>query len=185
MRITSISIAYAALLPGILAIDFTGYAPQKGVQAEFKPFLKALVTAAEDPLATNAYTDYFTKDGMQTTLSIHCPGAAAIVRCKQGFLPPNGNLTLIHFPTTVSIYDNNATATVYDSAGRIENTFRGGNCSQIYYQTRYTVLKTTQGINQPPNLTPKPQGQVYWYHDYVVNPTNVPSNIPCDSQRRG
>jgi hypothetical protein len=53
----------------------------------------------------------------------------------------------------------------------------------LRYKTRYTVLKTTEGENEPPNLTPKPQGQVYWYHDYVVTPTNVPSSIPCDSEK--
>ncbi|CAE7028420.1 hypothetical protein P3342_006211 [Pyrenophora teres f. teres] len=183
MKTTSTVIAYVALLSGVLAIDFSGYSPQKGVHADFKPFLKALVTAAEDPVATTEYTDYFTKDGMQTTLSIHCVGAAAITKCKNGFLPTDGSKKLIHFPTIVSIFDNNATATVYDSEGRIENTFVGGNCSQIQYKTRYTVLKTTRGENEPPNLTPKPQGQVYWYHDYYVNPTNVPSNIPCDSEK--
>ncbi|KAI1670796.1 Hydroxymethylglutaryl-coenzyme A reductase [Pyrenophora tritici-repentis] len=183
MKTTSTVIAYVALLSGVLAIDFSGYSPQKGVQAEFEPFLKALVTAAEDPAATTEYTDYFTKDGMQTTLTIHCVGAAAITKCKNGFLPTDGSKKLIHYPTIVSIFDNNATATVYDSEGRIENTFVGGNCSQIQYKTRYTVLKTTEGENEPPNLTPKPQGQVYWYHDYVVIPTNVPSSIPCDSEK--
>ncbi|KAL7780563.1 hypothetical protein CFE70_010587 [Pyrenophora teres f. teres 0-1] len=137
MKTTSTVIAYVALLSGVLAIDFSGYSPQKGVHADFKPFLKALVTAAEDPVATTEYTDYFTKDGMQTTLSIHCVGAAAITKCKNGFLPTDGSKKLI----------------------------------------------TTRGENEPPNLTPKPQGQVYWYHDYYVNPTNVPSNIPCDSEK--
>ncbi|KAL1794092.1 hypothetical protein ACET3X_007513 [Alternaria dauci] len=95
MKTTSSVIAYVALLSGVLAIDFSGYKPQKGVQAEFKPFLNALVTAAEDPAATTEYTDYFTEDGMQTTLSIHCVGAAAITRCKNGFLPTNGSMKLI------------------------------------------------------------------------------------------
>ncbi|PVH98871.1 hypothetical protein DM02DRAFT_530266 [Periconia macrospinosa] len=182
MKFSSTIIAHAAFFPTILAIDFSGYAPQKGVQAEFQPFLKALVTAAEDPAATTEYTDYFPADGLQTTLTIQCVGAN-IVKCKQGFLPTDGSKKLIHFPTTVSIFDNNATATVYDSEGRIENTFVEGNCSQIYYKTRYTVLKTTEGIDQAPNLTPKPQAQVYWYHDYYINPINVPSDIPCDSQK--
>ncbi|PSN61501.1 hypothetical protein BS50DRAFT_651725 [Corynespora cassiicola Philippines] len=185
MKGSSTVFSLVALLSSALAIDFSGYSPQSGVQPEFRTFLDALVTAAENPAATNAYTDYFTPDGMQTTLSIHCVGAAAITKCKQGFLPTDGSKSLIHFPTTVTIFDNNATATVYDSEGRIENTFVGGNCSQINYKTRYTVLKTTQGVDQVPNLTPKPQGQVYWYHDYFVNPTNVPSNIPCDSEKSG
>ncbi|TDZ25614.1 hypothetical protein Cob_v001287 [Colletotrichum orbiculare MAFF 240422] len=122
----------------VAAIDFTHYDPQPGVQPEFKDFLNALVTPAEDPKATTAYTDFFTPDGMQTTLSIHC-----------------------HFPNTTFIADNNATATVYEAHGRIENNFKAGNCSQIYYKTQYTVLKTVQSIDAPPNLSTKPEQQVY------------------------
>ncbi|TDZ29778.1 hypothetical protein C8035_v004212 [Colletotrichum spinosum] len=168
----------------VAAIDFTHYDPQPGVQPEFKDFLNALVTPAEDPKATTAYTDFFTPDGMQTTLSIHCVGAEAITRCKQRFLPTDGSMSLtasLHFPNTTFIADNNATATVYEAHGRIENNFKAGNCSQIYYKTQYTVLKTVQSIDAPPNLSTKPEQQVYWYHDYFVNPTGVPSDIPCDS----
>jgi hypothetical protein len=43
MKTTSTVIAYVALLSGVLAIDLSGYSPQKGVQADFEPFLKALV----------------------------------------------------------------------------------------------------------------------------------------------
>ena len=46
----------------------------------------SLVDAAEDPAVTTGYTDYFPPDGMQTTLTIHCVGAAGIQRCKDGFL---------------------------------------------------------------------------------------------------
>lgn len=42
--------------------------------------------AAEDPDVTTGYTDYFPADGMQTTLSIHCVGAASIQKCKEAFL---------------------------------------------------------------------------------------------------
>ncbi|KAL3420570.1 hypothetical protein PVAG01_07015 [Phlyctema vagabunda] len=121
------------LLHRVQAIDFTSYDPQPGIQPAFRPFLDALVTAAEDPLATTAYTDFFAPDGMQTTLSIHCVGAAAITACKQRFLPTDGRMSLVHFPNMTSIFSDNATATVYDSQGRIENDFTssGGNCSQI------------------------------------------------------
>ncbi|KAM0272165.1 hypothetical protein ACHAQH_008842 [Verticillium albo-atrum] len=177
-----LTFAFSALLAArfAAAIDFTDYDPQPGVQPEFRAFLNSLVNAAEDPTATTAYTDFFTPDGMQTTLSIHCVGASAITACKQRFLPIDGRMSLTHFPNTTFVADNNATATVYESHGRIENDFVAGNCSQIYYKTQYTVLKTRQSIDAPPNLSIIPQQQVYWYHDYFVNPTGVPSNIPCD-----
>ncbi|KAK1579620.1 uncharacterized protein LY79DRAFT_563808 [Colletotrichum navitas] len=167
----------------VTAINFTDYDPQPGVQPEFKDFLNALVTPAEDPKATTAYTDFFTPDGMQTTLSVHCIGADAITKCKRIFLPYDGSMTLTHFPNVTYVVDNNATATVYEAHGRIENNFRAGNCSQIYYKTQYTVLKTNQSVDAAPNLSTKPEHQLYWYHDYFVNPTDVPSNIPCDSLR--
>ncbi|TKW48925.1 hypothetical protein CTA1_7185 [Colletotrichum tanaceti] len=178
-----LTFAVPALLAArfVAAIDFTHYDPQPGVQPEFKDFLNALVTQAENATATTEYTNFFTPDGMQTTLSIHCVGADAITRCKQGFLPTDGSMTLTHFPNTTFVADNNATATVYESHGRIENDFKTGNCSQIYYKTQYTVLKTVESVEAPPNLSTDAEQQVYWYHDYFVNPTNVPSNIPCDS----
>jgi hypothetical protein len=51
------------------------------------------------------------------------------------------------------------------------------------YQTQYTVLKTNQSVDALPNLTPEPQQQVYWYHDLVVSPFAVISDIPCDSHK--
>lgn len=51
------------------------------------------------------------------------------------------------------------------------------------YQTQYTVLKTNQSVDALPNLTPEPQQQVYWYHDLVVSPFAVISDIPCDSKK--
>ncbi|CZT16157.1 uncharacterized protein RCC_01998 [Ramularia collo-cygni] len=157
------------------------YDPQPGVQPEFRPFLQALVDAAEDPKVTTGYTDYFPPDGMQTTLTIHCAGAAAIQKCKESFLV-NGRV-LVHFPNTTFIADNNYTATVYESHGRIEQTYPApiSNCSQLYYKTQYTVFKTDQRIEAPPNLSLKPEAQVYWYHDVYVNPAALISDIPCDS----
>lgn len=55
-----------------------------------------------------------------------------------------------------------------------------GTCS---YQTQYTVLKTNTSVDALPNLTPEPQQQVYWYHDLVVSPFAVISDIPCDSKK--
>lgn len=51
------------------------------------------------------------------------------------------------------------------------------------YQTQYTVLKTNKSVDALPNLTPEPQQQVYWYHDLVVSPFAVISDIPCDSKK--
>lgn len=47
---------------------------------------RSLVNAAEDGSVTTGYTDYFPADGMQTTETIHCVGAAGIQKCKEAFL---------------------------------------------------------------------------------------------------
>lgn len=57
------------------------------------------------------------------------------------------------------------------------------NFSTYSYQTQYTVLKTNKSVDALPNLTPEPQQQVYWYHDLVVSPFAVISDIPCDSKK--
>ncbi|KAH6721926.1 hypothetical protein DL95DRAFT_382665 [Leptodontidium sp. 2 PMI_412] len=170
------SLAFAAVA---FAANFIDYDPQPGVQEEFRPFFQALIDAAEDPNVTTGFTDYFPADGMQTTLTLHCVGAARIQGCKNFFL--SDGRQLVHFPNTTFVANNNATATTYESHGRIENTYVGGNCSQIYYKTQYTILKTNQTEEAAPNLSLIPEAQVYWYHDYFVNPTTVPSDIPCDS----
>ncbi|KAF7195092.1 hypothetical protein HII31_03560 [Pseudocercospora fuligena] len=119
---------------------------------------------------------------MQTTLTIHCVGAARIQACKEQFLV-NGR-EIVHFPNTTFIATNNATATVYESHGRIEMTFPEtsyGNCSQQYYKTQYTILKTEKTEEALPNLSLKPEGQVYWYHDVYVEPAALVTSIPCSS----
>ncbi|POS80976.1 hypothetical protein DHEL01_v200649 [Diaporthe helianthi] len=163
------------------AINFANWDPQPGLPAEFKPFLKALVNAAENATAGVGYTDFFPPDGMQTTESIHCVGAAGIERCKQAFLV-NGR-ELVHFPNKTFVASNNETATTYESWGRMEQTYPApiSNCSQLYYQTQYTVLKKVKGVHALPNLLPLPQQQVYWYHDLLVRPFALISDIPCDS----
>ncbi|KAH9825646.1 hypothetical protein Tdes44962_MAKER00576 [Teratosphaeria destructans] len=165
------------------AIDFSDWAPQPGLPAQFKPFLTALVNAAESRSVTTGYTDYFPPDGMQTTLTIHCVGAAAIQRCKEAFLA-NGR-EIVHFPNVTFVKENNATATVYESYGRIEMTYPEppGNCSEQYYVTRYTVLKEDKTVQALPNLSTSPQGQVYWYHDIYVQPAKLYTGIPCKSRR--
>lgn len=53
----------------------------------------------------------------------------------------------------------------------------------ISYTTRYTVLKTDKTTDAAPNLSTTPQAQVYWYHDVVVSPAALISDIPCDSEK--
>lgn len=49
---------------------------------------------ADNATATTSFTDFFTADGHQTTLTLDCVGPAKILKCKQGFLPPDGSKTL-------------------------------------------------------------------------------------------
>ncbi|KAF2763784.1 hypothetical protein EJ03DRAFT_332444 [Teratosphaeria nubilosa] len=179
-------VMFGFLLLGVsltAAIDFSEWDPQPGLPAQFKPFLEALVNAAESRTVTTGYTDYFPPDGMQTTLTIHCVGAAAIQRCKESFLA-NGR-EIVHFPNVTFTKENNSSATVYESHGRIEMTYPKppGNCSEQYYITRYTILKVDQSVEALPNLSTSPQGQVYWYHDIYVEPAALYTRIPCKSRR--
>ncbi|KAJ4394038.1 hypothetical protein N0V93_003255 [Gnomoniopsis smithogilvyi] len=175
------AVAFLFTASFVAAVDFSDFDPQPGLPNEFQPFLEKLVNAAEDPNITTGYTDYFPADGMQTTLTIHCVGATGIQKCKEAFLV-NGR-ELVHFPNTTFVAENNATATVYESWGRMEQTYPApiSNCSQLYYKTQYTVLKTNQSVEALPNLATEPQAQVYWYHDVYVNPAALISDIPCDS----
>ncbi|OWP06338.1 hypothetical protein B2J93_5291 [Marssonina coronariae] len=88
------SLRLLALAGAAVAIDLSGYTAGAGVQPEFKPFLEALVNAAEDGTVTTGYTDYFPADGMQTTLSLHCVGAEAIQKCKTQFLSDGRTLVV-------------------------------------------------------------------------------------------
>ncbi|EHA51740.1 hypothetical protein MCOR27_008110 [Pyricularia oryzae] len=175
-------ILYTTIAAGaVAALDMSNYAPKPGVPAEFKPFYEALVGQADNMSATTSFTDFFTSTGRQTTLTLDCQGPAAILKCKQGFLPPDGSKTLSHFPNTTFVVSNNDTATVFEVQGRIEHNYVKGNCSQNYYKTQYTVLKTDQRVEAMANLTPKPEHQVTWYHDYFIDPPFVPNSVPCDS----
>ncbi len=53
-----------------------------------------LVDAAENPNITTGFTDYFPADGMQTTLTLHCVGAARIQACKEYFLADGRQLVV-------------------------------------------------------------------------------------------
>lgn len=53
-----------------------------------------LINAAEDPNVTTGFTDYFPVDGMQTTLTLHCVGAARIQGCKDYFLADGRQLVV-------------------------------------------------------------------------------------------
>lgn len=113
---------------------------------------------ADNATATDSFTDYFTSSGRQTTLTKDCVGPAAILKCKQGFLPPDGRMSLTvcipflsigciditkprdveacanylkHFPNTTFVAEDTADSTIYEVRGRIENNFTEGNCSQI------------------------------------------------------
>ncbi|KAL8306495.1 hypothetical protein RB597_003001 [Gaeumannomyces tritici] len=165
----------------VVALNMEGFSPEKGVQPEFRTFYEALVGQADSATATTSFTDFFTADGHQTTLTLDCVGPEKILRCKQGFLPPDGSKTLTHFPGRAFIFSNSANATVYEVQGRIEHNFVKGNCSQNVYKTRYTILKTDQRVEAAPNLNPKPQHQVTSYHDYFIDPPVVPNGVPCDS----
>ncbi|KAL8389322.1 hypothetical protein RB595_008749 [Gaeumannomyces hyphopodioides] len=114
----------------VAALNMEGFSPEKGVQPEFRTFYEALVGQADNATATTSFTDFFTADGHQTTLTLDCVGPEKILRCKQGFLPPDGSKTLTHFPGKAFIFSNDANATVYEVQGRIEHNFVKGNCSQ-------------------------------------------------------
>ncbi|PVH83811.1 hypothetical protein DL98DRAFT_585277 [Cadophora sp. DSE1049] len=81
------------------AANFVDYDPQPGVKDDFRPFVQALIDAAENPNITTGFTDYFPSDGMQTTLTLHCVGATRIQACKDYFLADGRELVVsLSFP---------------------------------------------------------------------------------------
>lgn len=60
----------------------------------FSNVFNRLIDAAEDPNVTTGFTDYFPADGMQTTLTLHCVGAARIQGCKNFFLSDGRQLVV-------------------------------------------------------------------------------------------
>ncbi|EKG18444.1 hypothetical protein MPH_04246 [Macrophomina phaseolina MS6] len=157
------------------AVDLKHYEAGTGVEAGFASFLKELYAQTEDPASTDTFTDFFPTDGVLIVHGTTATGAAEIVKLKQQLLPTAGNKHWSHFPNTTTVASETADQKVYNVNGVIQSTFDGGNCSQAYYQTHFTVKKSAGA----PLLTPH-SGSLLVYDDYVVTPSVSPTDIACD-----
>ena len=89
-----------------------------------------LYASAEDPSATNKFTDFFTTDGQLIVLANTATGADQIVALKQELLPSAGNKHWNHLPNVTTVASETSAKKTYQVLGVIETTFDGGNCSQ-------------------------------------------------------
>ncbi|KAH6693748.1 hypothetical protein F5X68DRAFT_228157 [Plectosphaerella plurivora] len=166
------------LLGNALAVNMAGFQPGRGVELSFKPFLKAVYTAIEDPKATSSFTDFFVPEtGRLAALDFDARGAEAILAIKQFILPPDGNKHFNYRPNVTSVDSNTPTQKIYDVQGILETSFDGGNCSVRYYSSRLTVLKASNGkVRNMPH-----SGSLVEYNEYVLNPNEPPTDIPCQA----
>lgn len=171
------ALAVLPLLGATLAVDMVRYAPAADVDAGFGSFLEELYTSAEDPSATDTFTDFFTPTGQLIVLANVATGADAIVDLKKALLPTVGTKHWNHLPNATTIDSETAGQKTYNVFGVIETRFDGGNCSKAYYSTRFTVTKDVEaGVAQ---LAPH-SGTLVAYDDYVVEPSESPTHIACD-----
>ncbi|OLN89325.1 hypothetical protein CCHL11_09006 [Colletotrichum chlorophyti] len=175
MKASQILCPITMLLGSALGVEMSKYQAQKGVDASFEPFLKALYAYAEDYKATDTFTDFFVPEtGQLIVLEHQATGADAIVGLKQALLPTTGKKHWNHVPNITSVYSETATEKIYNVLGLIESRYDGGNCSAAY---RFTVLKDSNGnvLNNPHS------GSLVLYDDYVVSPSESPTDIPCEA----
>ncbi|KAK7991897.1 hypothetical protein PG988_000691 [Apiospora saccharicola] len=169
------AIASLPLLGAAAAVEMSRYAPASGVEPAFASYLKELYSSAEDASATTTFTDFFTPTGQLLVLGNVATGADAIVALKQQLLPAAGTKHWNHRPNATTVDSETAGQKTYQVLGVIETRFDGGNCSQAYYSTRFTVTKDTAGAVQ---LTPH-TGSLVAYDDFIVDPPESPTHIPC------
>ncbi|RMZ73585.1 fungal specific transcription [Pyrenophora seminiperda CCB06] len=171
-----LSLITPACLLGIAAsVDMSRYSAGSAVDVGFKPFLKELYASAEDPSATTKFTNFFTTDGQLIVLTNTATGSEQIIKLKEELLPPAGNKHWNHLPNVTTVASETSAKKTYQVLGVIETRFDGGNCSQAYYSSRFTVTKDTSGS---PQLTPH-TGSLVAYDDFIVSPSKSPTNIEC------
>ncbi|KAI0619727.1 hypothetical protein TUN199_08270, partial [Pyrenophora tritici-repentis] len=100
-----------------------------------------------------------------------------IIALKQELLPTAGTKHWNHLPNVTTVSSETSAQKTYEVLGIIESRFDGGNCSQAYYSSRFTVTKNTAGS---PNLTPH-SGSLVAYDDFVVSPMHSPTDIACET----
>ncbi|KAK8097872.1 uncharacterized protein PG998_013358 [Apiospora kogelbergensis] len=129
---TSHFIASLSLVGAVAAVEMTRYAAAAGVEPGFASYLKELYASAEDPSATNTFTDFFTPTGQLLVLGNVATGAEAIVKLKQQLLPATGTKHWNHLPNATTVDSETADHKTHQVLGVIETRFDGasGNCSQ-------------------------------------------------------
>ncbi|EAT78947.2 hypothetical protein HBH56_072080 [Parastagonospora nodorum] len=169
-------IAPACLLGTAASIDMSKYSAGPGVESEFKSFVQALYASTEDPAVRETFADYFTTNGTLIVRGIVATGADEIIALKEKLLPPAGNKHWNHKPNVTTVDSETATQKTYQVLGVIQSTYDGGNCSQAYYSTRFTVTKDVSGI---PQIAPH-SGSLVSYDDFIIEPSQTPTDIPCE-----
>ncbi|EJT73708.1 hypothetical protein GGTG_07564 [Gaeumannomyces tritici R3-111a-1] len=171
-------IAYLSLLGTASAVTMSRYAPSTQVEAAFGPYLEQLYASTEISTSNDGFVNFFTPSGQLIVRGNVATGAQAIAKLKEQLLPPGGTKHWNHVPNATTIYSDTADRKTYQVLGAIETRYDGGNCSQAYYSTRFTVTKDAGGNAQ---LTPH-AGNLVAYDDFIVEPSKTPTDIPCGTQ---
>ncbi|KAJ4418773.1 hypothetical protein N0V82_005338 [Gnomoniopsis sp. IMI 355080] len=159
------------------AVDMALYEPATTVDSGFQSFVQQLYAETEDPASTTTFTDFFTSNGSLIVLGNKATGADKIVALKQALMPTDGTKLWNHVPNVTTVVADTDAEKTYEVLGVIQTTFTGGNCSQAYYSTRFTVAKNGDGSV---NLATR-SGSLILYDDYIVSPAKAPTDIPCQS----
>ncbi|KAK7943072.1 uncharacterized protein PG986_012185 [Apiospora aurea] len=168
-------VASLPLMGAAAAVEMTRYAAASDVEPAFATYLKELYASAEDTSATETFTDFFTPTGQLLVLGHVATGADAIVALKQQLLPAVGTKHWNHLPKATTVDSETAGQKTYQVLGVIETRFDGGNCSQAYYSSRFTVTKDAAGAAQLAPYT----GGLAAYDEFIVDPPESPTHIPC------
>ncbi|KAF3769474.1 hypothetical protein M406DRAFT_335362 [Cryphonectria parasitica EP155] len=151
------------------------YQPSAQVEPTFKNYLQELYAETEDPASTTSFTDFFTPNGSLIVLQYTAVGAERITGLKHALMPKDGSKLWHHVPNVTDVYADTTWNKIYEVKGVIQTTYQGGNCSQAYYSTRFTVAKDND--NKP--ILALRAGSLLSYDDYIVEPSVSPTEIPC------
>ncbi|KAK8022970.1 hypothetical protein PG991_006851 [Apiospora marii] len=124
------ALASWTLVGAAAAVNMSRYAPASDVEPAFATYLEELYSSAEDPSATNTFTDFFTPKGQLLVLGHVATGADAIVALKQQLLPAAGTKHWNHWPNATTVDSETAGQKTYQVLGVIETRYDGGSCSQ-------------------------------------------------------
>ncbi|KAH6625106.1 hypothetical protein C7974DRAFT_413642 [Boeremia exigua] len=172
MLITFLSVSLVAFLQVAQAISMIDYSPSCDVEPDFVHWYSELLRNNETPNITTEYAQFFAPNGSLVVLGAVSIGAEAILTSRRAMLPTNGSVIWNHFPNTTTVASESSTEKVYQVSGVLEiTTPAGGNCTQTYFQTLFTLEKNE--TTKVPNLSLQNSGLLI-YNGFSINGSTTP-----------